>query len=131
VGFPGETEEDFMDTVRFLEALPLSYMHVFTYSQRENTRAANLLNPVEGKIKKERSDLLHQLSVRKKELFYDLNKGRLVNVLFESSDTNGFMHGFSENYIRVKTSFNPDHINDIIPVSLDNLDNDGIYRTDL
>ena len=131
VGFPGETDEDFMDTFRFLEALPLSYMHVFTYSQRENTRAANLLNPVEGKIKKERSDLLHQLSVRKKELFYDLNKGRLVNVLFESSDTNGFMHGFSENYIRVKTSFNPDHINDIIPVSLDNLDNDGIYRTDL
>jgi len=127
VGFPGESEENFLETVEFLNPLPLSYMHVFTYSKRENTRAALLLNPVPDKIKKERSDLLHQISFRKKADFYAQNKLRRVNVLFESDDTHGFMHGFSENYITVKTRFNPGYANEIIPVILENQDSDGSY----
>jgi threonylcarbamoyladenosine tRNA methylthiotransferase MtaB len=121
VGFPGETDEDFRATYKFLERLPVSYMHVFSYSSRENTRAANMADPVRDIVKKERSEALHELSDRKKKRFYQENLGTEAEVLFESDNTNGFMHGFTQNYIRVKTRFNPELINRIVPVSLENV----------
>jgi threonylcarbamoyladenosine tRNA methylthiotransferase MtaB len=125
VGFPGETEEDFMETFGFLEQLPVSYLHVFTYSKRDNTMAAKMESPVPDRVKKERSDALHKLSDRKKLQFYQENRGREVMVLFESDNSNGFMHGFTENYIKVKTKFNPELVNRVVTVKLENLEGDG------
>ena len=127
VGFPGETDEDFEDTYSFLEALDISYLHVFSYSRRENTKAAAMADPVPDKVRRERSDRLHALSEIKKETFYLQNRGTIQQVLFESDNTDGFMHGFTGNYIRVKTTFNTALINSVTEVALDNLDKDGIY----
>jgi len=128
VGFPGESEEDFRETYDFIEGLELSYLHVFSYSRRENTLAATMAEPVQDKIKKQRSKLLHQLSENKKEIFYLKNKGLTAHVLFESDNSNGFMHGFTENYIKVKTKFNPRLVNQIIPVTLDVLGEELCYE---
>jgi threonylcarbamoyladenosine tRNA methylthiotransferase MtaB len=119
VGFPGETDDNFRETLDFIEGLELSYLHVFSYSRRTNTLAASMAEPVQDKVKKHRSELLHQLSANKKRTFYLKNKGMKANVLFESDNSNGFMHGFTENYIKVKTKFNPTLINKITPVVLD------------
>ncbi len=127
VGFPGETDEDFADTFSFLENLNISYMHVFTYSPRENTLAITMKEIVQDKVKKERSEKLHRLSENKKHYFYRMNQGAEVNVLFESGNTNGFMHGFTENYIKVKTPYKSEYINRIIRVKLEQLDEDGNY----
>jgi threonylcarbamoyladenosine tRNA methylthiotransferase MtaB len=127
VGYPGETAEDFTDTCSFLEDLGISYLHVFTYSKRENTRAALAENTISDKEKKYRSDVLHAISDRKKEKFYKENTGRMVNVLFESDFSAGFMHGFSENYIKVKTKQDHNLSNSIVGLRLDKIDNDGIY----
>lgn len=127
VGFPGETDEDFAGTFSFLENLKIAYMHVFSYSARENTLAVMMNEIVNDKVKKERSEKLHRLSEYKKHNFYRLNQGAESNVLFESGNTEGFMHGFTENYIKVKTPYRPEYINRIIRVKLENLDTDGIY----
>lgn len=119
VGFPGESEEDFRETYDFIEGLELSYLHVFSYSRRENTLAARMAEPVQDKIKKQRSNLLHQLSENKKKIFYMKNKDLTAHVLFESDNSNGFMHGFTENYIKVKTKFNPRLVNQVVAVKLD------------
>jgi len=120
-GFPGESEEDFREAFDFIENLELSYLHVFSYSRRENTLAAGMAETVPDKVKKHRSELLHQLSENKKKEFYLKNKGLAAHVLFESDNSNGFMHGFTENYIKVKTKFNPGLVNQIISVNLDAL----------
>lgn len=125
VGFPGESDEDFLDTFNFISWLDISYLHVFTYSKRDNTLAARMNTPVPDKVKKERSDALHKLSDEKKHRFYLENKGREVNVLFESDNSQGFMHGFSENYIKVRTPFNPEFVNQVRPVRLEDLDEAG------
>ena len=127
VGFPGETDEDFADTFSLLENLNISYMHVFTYSPRENTLAITMKEIVHDKVKKERSEKLHRLSENKKHYFYRMNQGAEVNVLFESGNTNGFMHGFTENYIKVKTPYKSEYINRIIRLKLEKLDEDGYY----
>lgn len=127
VGFPGETDEDFADTFSFLENLNLSYMHIFTYSPRENTLALTMKEIVQDQVKKERSEKLHRLSENKKHHFYRMNMDAEVNVLFESGNSNGFMHGFTENYIKVKTSYRSEYINQVIRLKLENLDEDGIY----
>lgn len=119
VGFPGESPEDFRETHDFIEGLELSYLHVFSYSRRENTLAATMAEPVQDKIKKQRSKLLHQLSENKKKKFYLKNRGHIAHVLFESDNSNGFMHGFTENYIKVKTKFNPRLVNQVVAVTLD------------
>jgi len=128
VGFPGESEEDFLTTFRFLERLPISYMHVFSYSRRENTLAANAADAILSKVKKERSEKLHQLSITKKQAFYQVNMGREEIVLFESDNKNGMMHGFTKNYIKVKTPYDPDLVNEIRRVRLEKLDDDGCYH---
>jgi len=127
VGFPGETDSDFSDTMDFIKHLDISYLHVFTYSQRENTFASTMTGRVPEPVKKQRSEALHQLSEEKKRYFYHQNQGREVQVLYESDNTNGFMHGFSENYIKVKTRYNPLLANTIRTVKLTRLSGDGCY----
>ncbi len=127
VGFPGETEKDFRETFDFLKNLPVSYLHVFSYSRRDNTLAAKAMNDIPGNEKKRRSELLHQLSDQKKRAFYIFNKGRELNILFESDNKDGYMHGFTENYIKVKTPFKEELVNTIKRVKLKELNNDMIY----
>jgi threonylcarbamoyladenosine tRNA methylthiotransferase MtaB len=127
VGFPDESDEDFTETYQYLSGLDISYLHVFTYSKRDNTLAAKSLSLVPDKIKKERSERLHHLSEEKKKKFYIQNSGSLVHVLFESDNTNGFMHGFSENYIRVKTPYNLSLVNHVVKVKLEKITGDGVY----
>jgi threonylcarbamoyladenosine tRNA methylthiotransferase MtaB len=127
VGFPGETEKDFMDTWHFLDALPVSYMHVFTYSERPGTKAATLTPKVSASDKRDRSRRLHGLSERKKELFYQENRGRMARVLFESDNTGGYMHGFTENYIRVRTPYDPALVNCIVELRLGTPDESGNF----
>ena len=127
IGFPGETEEDFRDTYDFLDGLDISYMHVFTYSERPGTVAANMPGKLNNKEKRERSRVLHELSDKKKTAFYKQNTGSTRPVLFESDNSNGYMHGFTGNYIKVKTPFRADFVNEIISVPLDKLDDDGCF----
>jgi len=126
-GFPGETGEDFRDALDFIRDLDISYLHVFTYSKREHTLAAKMEGILPDYVKKERSDLLHQLSDQKKRQFYHANEGREVDVLFESDSSHGFMYGFSENYLRVKTPFTSELINRIKRVKLDRMDDEGVF----
>ncbi|MDO9511547.1 MAG: tRNA (N(6)-L-threonylcarbamoyladenosine(37)-C(2))-methylthiotransferase MtaB [Bacteroidales bacterium] len=128
VGFPGETDELFQETFTFLEQLDISYLHVFSYSERPGTIAENLPNKVSSQKKQIRSKILHSLSGQKMKTFYAQNESRIVNVLFESDRIKGFMHGFSENYIKVKTAFNPEYINKIVTLRLENPDSDGIFE---
>jgi threonylcarbamoyladenosine tRNA methylthiotransferase MtaB len=127
VGFPGETEEDFRDTWHFLDVLPVSYMHVFTYSERPGTKAVTLDGKVCASDKRDRSRRLHELSDRKKALFYKENTGRMARVLFESDNTGGWMHGFTENYIRVKTRYDQELVNRVVELRLEALDETGDF----
>ena len=130
VGFPGETDDDFNDSFSFIDSLPISYLHVFSYSERPGTKAAQLTDKVHPGIKKDRSKKLHELSDKKKHEFYKKNSGKSVDVLFESTNHSGYIQGFSDNYIRVKKVFNRSLINDIQTVNLIEIDNDNIYKTD-
>ncbi len=130
IGFPGESDENFRETYSFLEGLEVSYMHVFTYSERPGTRAAAFGNKVSSKDKRERSRQLHVLSDSKKKAFYKANEGREVSVLFESDNIDGFMHGFSENYIKVKTRYDRNLVNKIINTTLGKAGPDGCFTYD-
>ena len=122
VGFPGETQKDFDETYNFIEKIDVSYIHVFTYSERPNTQALKIKDKVHSNIKKQRSEKMHQLSYNKKKYFYEKNKNLKSKVLFESSNINGFMYGFTENYIKVKSKYNPSLVNKILDVEFkDNL----------
>ncbi len=107
VGFPGETHEDFLDTYHFLNELDISYLHVFTYSERENTVAIQMPGVVPAKERAERSRMLHNLSDKKRRIFYEQNIGSERTVLFENDVEEGMMHGFTENYVRVTASYDP------------------------
>ncbi|MDP1745044.1 MAG: tRNA (N(6)-L-threonylcarbamoyladenosine(37)-C(2))-methylthiotransferase MtaB [Bacteroidota bacterium] len=125
VGFPGESDEDFLETYNFLNELNISYLHVFTYSERDNTDAINLKDAVPVAIRKKRNKMLRILSAKKIRHFYEQHLGDTRTVLFEGDNKNGFMHGFTDNYIKVKTPFNPDLINKLKLVILKELDADG------
>lgn len=112
VGFPGETDEDFDETYRYLADLDISYLHVFTYSERENTIAATMEGSVPGKVRAERSARLHSLSDRKRRKFYLDNVGGKFNVLFENDISDQKMFGFTENYIRVGIPYDPLMVNE-------------------
>lgn len=118
VGFPGETREDFIDTYNFLNELPVSYLHVFTYSERENTLAAELSGVVPGSTRAERSKMLHILSGKKRRAFYESQVGKLADVLFERETNDGLMHGFTRNYVKIETVYDPLMVNEIRPVLL-------------
>jgi len=130
-GFPGESDEEFDTTFNFLKAIPVSYMHIFPYSERAATTATGMKDKVPSKIKKLRVDALHHLSDQKKKIFYEQNKGMTALVLFESDNIHGFMHGFTENYVKVKTVFDSSLINQIIPVTLTHLEKDLTFAVDI
>ncbi len=118
VGFPGETREHFLETYEFLNQLPVSYLHVFTYSERENTIAAQMEGKVPGSSRSDRSKMLHILSEKKRRLFYEQQLGKDVEVLFESDNKSGMMHGFSKNYVKVETAYDPLLVNELCSVKL-------------
>jgi threonylcarbamoyladenosine tRNA methylthiotransferase MtaB len=122
VGYPGETDEEFLKTVHFLKEIDISYLHVFTYSERNNTTAVRSEDVIPMEVRKERSKQLHILSDKKKRYFYEQQLGKPVTVLFETEDHNGFMHGFTENYLKIKAPFNPNFVNQlkkVIPFKID------------
>ena len=128
VGFPGETEEHFLETYNFLNELDISYLHVFAYSERDNTPAAEMENPVPLKVRKKRSRMLRGLSAKKRRAFYENQLGSTHTVLFESENKEGFIHGFTENYVKVKTHWNPELVNTLHSIVLEKIDEDGLVR---
>lgn len=125
VGFPGETEEKFLETYNYLNSLPISYLHVFTYSERENTEAAEMDGIVPISERKKRNKMLRILSEKKKMAFYQTQLGKTLPVLWEHEDKNGMMFGFTENYVRVQKPFDLDFVNEIEKVTLDKIEADG------
>jgi threonylcarbamoyladenosine tRNA methylthiotransferase MtaB len=125
VGFPGETEEEFMETVNFLKEIDISYLHVFTYSERANTSAVKMAEPVPMDVRRERSKILHLLSDRKKRLFYEQNSGNIRNALLESEQDEGWMYGFTENYVKIRIPFDADLANQFKKVRLTKVNSDG------
>ena len=125
VGFPGETDALFLETYNYLNTLNISYLHVFTYSERPNTEAIEMEGIVPMKVRHKRSKMLRGLSVKKRRAFYETQIGNTLNVLFESDNKNGYMHGFTENYVKVKTPYNADLVNTVKRVKLSKIDVDG------
>jgi threonylcarbamoyladenosine tRNA methylthiotransferase MtaB len=130
VGFPGESHDDFLETYQFLNELDISYLHVFTYSERENTLAAELDGTVPGNIRADRSKMLHTLSDKKRRKFYEDNLHRDAIVLFENDVENGMMHGFTENYIRVVAKYDPVLINELKRVRLSAINASGLVEVE-
>lgn len=126
-GFPGETEDDFIDTVNFIRSVDISYLHIFTYSSRPGTPSEKMEEQVSEEIKSRRSKLLHFLSEEKKENFYKANIGTKHKVLWESDMQDGFMYGFTDNYIRCKSRYEPEKVNEIEEVILDSIGKDGVF----
>lgn len=131
VGFPGETEDDFLETYNFINALDISYLHVFTYSERDNTDAIHLKGSVPMNIRKKRNKMLRILSAKKLRHFYEQHLGQTRPVLFEADKTQTFMHGFTDNYIKVKTPFNASLINQLRDVTLETILADGTVAAEL
>lgn len=125
VGFPGETREDFLETYQFLNELNISYLHVFTYSERENTIAAQMEGSVPGAQRGDRSKMLHILSEKKRRAFYQTQLGRDGDVLFESDIKDGYMHGFSRNYVKVRTPYDPILVNETVTVKFTGISDQG------
>ena len=128
VGYPGETEEDFLETYHFLNDLAISYLHVFTYSERPNTEAISLEGVVPLAVRTKRSKMLRALSVKKRRVFYESQLGKTAEVLFEGENKKGFITGFSQNYVKVRTPWDPKWINTVRKVRLDKIDEEGIVR---
>lgn len=136
VGHPGETQELFLETYQFLNELPVSYFHVFTYSERPNTTALTINPVVPGHVRADRSKMLHILSDKKRRAFYESQVGRAATVLFEddvdetTDASRGRMHGFTENYVRVVADYDPLRINELVPVQLTEINADGLIEVE-
>ena len=128
VGFPGETDDDFLETYHFLNNLDISYLHVFTYSERDNTLAATMEGEVPKKVRSKRSKMLRALSVKKRRAFYESQLNTDRTVLFEGENKSGYIHGFTENYVKVKAPWNPELVNTMHQVTLKEIDEDGLVR---
>lgn len=128
VGFPGETEKHFLDTYQYLQELPISYLHVFTYSERENTKAWNMPGVVPVPERHQRSKMLRILSDKKRRFFYEQYIGQERPVLFEGKEASGEMNGFTDNYVKIVTSAKPELINEIYSVSLSSVNPDGLME---
>lgn len=122
VGVRGETDEYFEDAKRFIESLPMTQLHVFTYSERAGTKALEMENPVDPQVKHDRSKALLDISEQKLQEFYNQNKGTAQKVLFESAVQDHAMVGFTENYVKVATPYNEDLVNEIVDVTIGDLD---------
>ena len=131
VGFPGETDSDFHETYNFLLNLDISYLHVFSYSERDNTEASNMLNPVPKNVRFQRSKMLRSLSEKKRRIFYNSQINRVRPVLFESENKLGYIYGYTDNYIKVRHPWNPKLSNKIVQAKLIEIDNDGFVRIKL
>ncbi|MDZ4758347.1 MAG: tRNA (N(6)-L-threonylcarbamoyladenosine(37)-C(2))-methylthiotransferase MtaB [Bacteroidota bacterium] len=129
VGFPGETEEDFLETYRFLNELDISYLHVFPYSERENTTAYKMPDVVPNRVRNERVDMLRILSEKKKRFFYEQHIQTTRTVLFEQEVKDGLMHGFTDNYIKVSTPYDPLLVNELVDCKLENVNEDMIVNS--
>jgi len=128
VGFPGETDELFLETYNYLNNLDISYLHVFTYSERPNTEAVRFDNIVPKNIRHKRSKMLRGLSVKKRRVFYESQLNKKLTVLFESENKEGYIHGFTENYIKVKSLWNPELVNTLHEIQLTEIDTDGLVK---
>jgi threonylcarbamoyladenosine tRNA methylthiotransferase MtaB len=128
VGFPGETDAHFLETYHFLNELDISYLHVFTYSERDNTEAAEMPGVVAANVRAKRSKMLRGLSVKKRRAFYESQLGSNRTVLFEGENKQGYIHGFTENYVKVKAPWNPELVNTLHEVTLTRIDDDGCVR---
>ncbi|MFT4697798.1 MAG: threonylcarbamoyladenosine tRNA methylthiotransferase MtaB [Flavobacteriaceae bacterium] len=128
VGFPGETDELFLETYHFLNELDISYLHVFTYSERDNTEAVEMAGVVDLNVRKKRSKMLRGLSVKKRRAFYESQLETTRTVLFEGENKQGYIHGFTENYVKVKTPWNPELVNTLHTIQLTEIDDDGLVR---
>ena len=128
VGFPGETDEHFLETYHFLNELDISYLHVFTYSERDNTEAVLMDGVVPDVVRAKRSKMLRGLSAKKRNAFYESQLGKEKTVLFESDNKQGYIHGFTENYVKVKAPWDPALVNTLHKVKLTKIDVDGMVR---
>ncbi len=128
VGFPGESDAHFLETYHFLNEQDISYLHVFTYSERDNTPAAIMADPVPIDVRNKRSKMLRGLSVKKRRAFYESQLGHTRTVLFEGENKDGYIHGFTENYVKVKYPWDPSLINTLHSVKLTEIDIDGLVR---
>lgn len=128
VGFPGETDELFLETYYFLNNLDISYLHVFTYSERDNTEAVLMDGVVPDEVRAKRSKMLRGLSAKKRNAFYESQLGKEKTVLFESDNKQGYIHGFTENYVKVKAPWDPALVNILHKVKLTKIDVDGMVR---
>ena len=125
VGFPGETDELFFETYKFIQSLNISYLHVFSYSERDNTKAVSFSNIVPKQIRSKRSKMLRSLSVKMRRNFYSKQLGSKKSILFESENKKGFIYGFSENYVRVKTPWRKILVDEIVNYDLKEISDDG------
>jgi threonylcarbamoyladenosine tRNA methylthiotransferase MtaB len=130
IGFPGETDELFLETYNYLNELDISYLHVFTYSERPNTEAVEMEGVVPQNVRNKRSKMLRGLSVKKRRAFYESQLGKNFTVLFESENKDGYIYGFTENYVKVKTPWNPELVNTLHLIKLTEINEDGIVRFD-
>ena len=128
IGFPGETEERFLETYNYLNELDISYLHVFTYSERDNTPAAGMEGVVPTKVRKKRSKMLRGLSAKKRRAFYESQLGNTSTVLFEGENKEGYIHGFTENYVKVKAPWDPALVNTLHQIELTSIGEDGMVR---
>jgi MiaB-like protein len=128
VGFPGETDEHFLETYYFLNELEVSYLHVFTYSERSDTEAVAMDGVVADAVRAKRSKMLRGLSAKKRHSFYESQLGKERTVLFESDHKQGYIHGFTENYVKVKAPWDPMLVNTLRKVRLTKIDVDGLVR---
>jgi len=125
VGFPGESHEDFLETYHFLNEIDISYLHVFTYSERDNTHAISLNDIVPLKERNERSKMLHILSEKKRRIFYESQVGKSYTVLFENDIENGMNHGFTENYVRISAKYDPMLVNELKKITITHINDKG------
>ena len=128
VGFPGEGEEEFLETYNYLNQLDISYLHVFTYSERVNTTANKLPGRVYMHTRSDRSKMLHILSDKKRRFFYEHHAGKTYKVLWEADNEQNMMFGFTDNYIKVKTTYDPALVNEIAEVKLSEIDADMVFK---
>ena len=130
VGFPGESDQDFKMSYEFINELDVSYLHVFTYSERANTPALDMEGQVPMKVRHERSRMMRNLSFKKRRKFYEDNLGKEEVALFENDIENGRMHGFTRNYIRVTANYDPVLVNETLPVRLKEINDDGTVEVE-
>ena len=128
IGFPGETDELFLETYHFLNELDISYLHVFTYSERDYTPAASMEGVVPLNVRKKRSKMLRGLSVKKRRSFYESQLNSVHTVLFEGENKKGYILGFTENYVKIKHPWNPELVNTTHTILLTEIDDDGLVR---